>query len=97
MADKVPTSIDLNEVAKLVAALERDLASVKSGSQDVQALRNEVDALKNILDSSAPDDHHVSHRLQKIHTIFDDAVDSVVDDAKKAASYAAQIGRMLGL
>ena len=36
--------IDLDEVAKLIESLERDLAKVKDGSGDLQPLRDEVEA-----------------------------------------------------
>jgi len=93
----VKPNIDLAEAAKLVAALERDVAKLQSGSQDVQALRDEVDQLRRLLDTGAPDDASVGHGLQRIHRIIDNAVDTVVEDALKAAGYVTQIGRMLGM
>jgi len=91
-----PATVDLDEVAKLVASLEQDLAGVKAGSGDLQALRDEVRALGAILGAS-PDQERVGHRLRTIHGIIDNAVDVVIDDALKAADYAGRIGRMLGL
>ena len=41
--DKEPKQIDLERVAQLIDALERDLAKVQSGSRDVQLLRDEVE------------------------------------------------------
>ena len=92
-------TVNLDEVAKLVAALEKDLAGVKAGSQDLQALRDEVRALGEALAArDAPADHlHVSNSLKTIHGIIDNAVDVVVEDGIKAADYAGRIGRMLGL
>ena len=87
-----PATVDLDEVAKLVASLEQDLAGVKAGSGDLQALRDEVRAL-----GASPDQERVGHRLRTIHGIIDNAVDVVIDDAIKAADYAGRIGRMLGL
>ncbi len=91
-----PAPVDLDEVAKLVASMEQDLAGVKAGSRDLQALRDEVRALGVILGAS-PDQEGVGHRLRTIHGIIDSAVDVVIDDALKAADYAGRIGRMLGL
>ena len=85
--------IDLQQVEQLVAALEADLARVRSGSQDVQALRNEVDSLKQLLDSSGPPHGPVHDRLRSIHTLLD----NLVDDAIQGARYVAEIGRMLGM
>jgi len=92
-------TVDLNEVTKLVAALEKDLASVKAGSRDLQTLRDEVRALGEALGAKdAPTDHaQVSDSLKTIHGIIDNAVDIVVEDSIKAADYAGRIGRMLGL
>jgi len=92
-------AVDLEEVTKLVAALEKDLASVKAGSRDLQTLRDEVRALGEALEAKdAPTDQaHVSDSLKTIHGIIDNAVDVVVEDSIKAADYAGRIGRMLGL
>ena len=89
--------IDLDEVADLVAALHRDLARVKTGSSDLQALRDETDALRRALDSSPPDAGRVQQGLKTLHGMFDSAVEVVVDDAIIGAQYVARIGRMLGL
>ena len=86
-------SVDLREVERLVAALESDLAKVRSGSQDVQALREEVESLKRLLDSSAPHHEPVSAGLRRIHTLMD----TLVEDALQGARYVAEIGRMLGM
>jgi hypothetical protein len=88
--------VDLDEVAKLVEALERDLAGVKQGSRDLQTLRDEVRALGEALDADS-DQAHVGHRLRTIHGIIDNAVEVVMEDGIKAADYVARIGRMLGL
>ncbi len=85
--------IDLKQVERLVAALEADLAKVRSGSQDVQALRDEVDSLKQLLDAGGPPHEPVQDRLRSIHTLLD----TLVDDAIQGARYIAEIGRMLGM
>ncbi len=99
MAEKQSTQpsatqgIDLQQVERLVIALEADLAKVRSGSQDVQALRDEVESLKQLLDSAAPHHGPVSDGLRRIHTLMDD----LVEDAIQGARYVAEIGRMLGM
>ena len=85
--------IDLQQVERLVAALEADLAKVRSGSEDVQALRDEVDSLKQLLDAGGPPQEPVHDRLRSIHTLMD----TLVDDAIQGARYVAEIGRMLGM
>ena len=89
--------IDLEEVARLITRLEDDLAKVQTGSQDVQALRDEVEALRNILSSSRPGDGRVSEQLHNIRSIMHTALDTVLADAIKGAEYVRQIGRMLGM
>ncbi|MCC7079207.1 MAG: hypothetical protein IT530_00930 [Burkholderiales bacterium] len=84
---------DLRQIEQLVAALEADLAKVRSGSADVQALRDEVDSLKRLLDSSGPPPGPVHERLRSIHRLLD----TLVDDAIQGARYVAEIGRMLGM
>jgi len=89
--------IDLAEVARLVAAIEHDLARLPPGAGNVQALRDEVAALKRILDSAAPGAGPVSHRLRNIHSMLQEALDTVVEDAIKGADYVRRIGGMLGM
>ena len=48
--ERVP-EIDLHEVEKLVEALEQDLKKVQGGTRDIQVLRDEVETLKNVLNS----------------------------------------------
>ena len=95
----VSGSVDLDEVAKLVAALEKDLAGVKAGSRDLQTLRDEVRALGVALEAKdAPADHaRVGSSLKTIHDIINNAVDIVVEDSIRVADYAGRIGKMLGL
>ena len=93
-ADSAQTpSVDLREVERLVQALEADLAKVRSGSQDVQALRDEVESLKRLLDSSPTHHEPVNAGLRRIHTLMD----TLVEDALQGARYVAEIGRMLGM
>jgi hypothetical protein len=85
--------VDLQQVERLVAALEEDLAKVRSGSEDVEALRDEVDTLNRLLDASGPPHGPVHDRLRSIHRLLD----TLVDDAIQGARYVAEIGRILGM
>lgn len=92
---RTPGPIDLERVAVIVAALEADLARVQKGSESVDALRDEVEALRRTLGSATPD---VSpEKLRRVHGLLGSATDTVEADAFKAASYITQIGRLLGL
>lgn len=83
--------VDLNEVKRLIQALEADLARVQAGTGDYSALEAEVEALRQAL--HAPDDAHVRERLHGLHRFLDDAADT----AFKGSQYIADIGRMLGM
>ena len=89
--------VDLEEVARLVEALENDLAKVKGDSADVQRLRQEVEALKAIL-RGAPHEHHlIPDALHKLRERFDKILDEAVFEGLEISRYVNEIGRMLGL
>ena len=89
--------IDLEEVARLVEALERDLAKLPSGSKDVQRLRDEVETLKNVLNSPIRRHHWVSDGLHGVRTVLEDAIDAAVAKGLKTGQYISEIGRILGM
>ena len=87
------SEVDLEEVRKLIDALERDLENVRGDSAAVQRLRDEVETLKNVLGSPVRRHHWVRDSLHGIR----DAFDSAVADGLKASRYVAEIGRILGM
>lgn len=89
--------IDFAEVTKLVHALERDLASVRKGSRDVQLLRDEVETLKNVLSSPIRRHHWVREGLHAVREAVENGMETVVADGLKAGQYIAEIGRILGM
>lgn len=89
--------VDLEKVAQLVDALERDLAKVRSGSRDVQLLRNEVETLKNVLNSPIRRHHWVREGLHDMRAAIEAGVETAVADGLKAGRYIAEIGRILGM
>lgn len=89
--------VDLDDVGRLVDALERDLAKVRAGDAGVESLREEVEALRNALNASAPHDDSVRERLHGVRSTLEGAGDALYDDAVKLGDYLARIGRMLGL
>ena len=89
--------VDLDEVGKLIEALERDLETVDSDSASVQRLRDEVQTLKNVLGSPVQRPHWVRDGLHGVREAFDSAVDTAVADGLKASRYIAEIGRILGM
>jgi len=89
--------IDLDEVAKLLQALEQDLASVKGDAKDIQRLRDEVQTLKNVLISPVRRHHWVRDGLHSIRHVFENALDTAVVGGLKGSQYIAEIGRILGM
>jgi cell division septum initiation protein DivIVA len=83
--------IDLEEVRKLLDVLERDLEHVTDDTTAVQRLKDEVQTLRNVLDSPVQRHHWVRDSLHGIREAFDAAVGT------KASRYIAEIGRILGL
>jgi len=94
MTDK---KVDLEQVSKLIEALERDLAQVRSGSQDVKRLRDEVETLKRVLNAPLQKQHWIRDGLHSVHDALDGAVDTAIADGIKASRYIAEIGRILGM
>ncbi|MDH5536433.1 MAG: hypothetical protein OEZ08_12820 [Betaproteobacteria bacterium] len=92
-----PQEIDLEEVGRLIEALERDLTQVRGGSQDMQRLRDEVETLKNVLNSPVRKHHWVKDGLHSVRTSLDEVLDSAMAEGMKAGQYVAEIGRILGL
>ena len=89
--------VDLEQAAKLIQALERDLAQVRGGAQDVQRLRDEVETLRNVLNSPVQRHHWVSDSLHDIRGLLDETVDEAIYEGTTISRYAADIARILGL
>jgi hypothetical protein len=94
--DRPRQVIDLQEAARLVEALERDLAQLKSGEGDLDHLRADVEQLRSALSSTQkPEDLHggLAGLREKLHAVSDE----LLDDAVKTSDYIARIGRLLGM
>ena len=89
--------LNLEEVRKLVNALEKDLARAESGSADVQALKDEVEALRKAMSEPGPSHGWVREALERLHARFDAAKETAKVDAAIVGPYIATIGRILGL
>lgn len=89
--------VDLDAIQRLVDMLEEDLSNMRSGAGDVERLRAEVDALKNLLDSPAPHTHTVRDSLHNVRSALDREWDSAKSEAFTAGRYVAEIARILGI
>jgi hypothetical protein len=94
---ETPQEINFEEVAKLIETLERDLAKVRTGSRDLQLLRDEVETLKNVLNSPIRRHHWVREGLHDMRKVIEDGWDTVAADGLKAGQYIVEIGRILGM
>ena len=89
-SDREQAQVDLDEVAKLIHALERDVEKIHGNPADVQRVRDEVETLKNVLNSPVRRHHWVRDALHDIR-------EGIVAEGAEASRYVAEIGRILGL
>ena len=89
--------IDLDEVARLIEALEHDLNKVQGSSRDLQRLRDEIETLKNVLKSPVRRHHWVRDALHGIRERVEDALDAAMVEGIEVGRHIAEIGRILGL
>lgn len=89
--------INIDEARKLVQALDKDLAKLQSGSADVETLKREVDALKQVLESPEPGHGWVRDALESIQSAIEEGAETAKVDAIIASRYVTAIGKMLGL
>jgi uncharacterized coiled-coil DUF342 family protein len=98
-ADPGPTSLpfSLERIQNLLSDLEQELASIPATSARVQALKAEIDALKQTLSSSTSDMPKVAQQLKGTHNALDDLVVSIEGEILRDTPYVAEMGRILGL
>ncbi len=89
--------VNLDEVQKLVDALERDLAKARAGAGDVDSLREEVEALRSALSAEEPRQDHVRERLHGVRASLEEVGETLYDDAVTLGDYLKRIGWMLGM
>lgn len=93
--------IDIEEARKLVHALEQDLDKAQRGPAgapaDLQPLREEVEALRRVLQEEEPGHDWVREALEKLHGTIGDGLEEARLDAIVAGRYVTAIGKMLGL
>ena len=96
MKGKDQQAVYLEEAARLIDALEKDLAQVKSGQGDLDHLRTDVEQLRTALASGqSRDEVHggLAGLREKLHA----ASDELLTDAIRTGDYIARIGRLLGM
>jgi hypothetical protein len=89
-------TVDLEATARLIDALEQDLAQLKSGEGDLDHLRADVEQLRTALASGQPQEQvhgGLAGLREKLHA----ASDELLTDAIRTGDYIARIGRLLGM
>ena len=89
--------VNLEAATKLVEALEQDLQKLSGDSRDIQRLKDEVETLKNVLNSPVRRHHWVRDGLHGIREAFENALDTAFAEGLKGSRYIAEIGRILGM
>ena len=95
--EKEAGEVDLDAVNKLVAALQCDVEKLRGDSPDVQRLKDELQTLRNVLDSPLRRPHWVRDGLHGIRDSVAKALDEMVVDGIKSGQYLAEVGRILGV
>ena len=90
-------SVDLDRVAKLVQALEKDLAGAKADDATIRKLLAEIEAIKSALKSTAPGREGVRENLYSMRDTMERAAGTVTGELWRDAPYLAELGRILGL
>jgi hypothetical protein len=89
--------VDLDEVAQLVAQLERDLQRARHGGADLDTLRTEVEQLRIALASDTGPPGDVQETLTGVRQRLHDLGDELKSEALTGSDYVTRIGRLLGL
>ncbi len=88
--------IDLEEVGRLVDALEQDLLRVREQGADPDILRAEVERIRGALD--APHRHdHLRDSLHALRVALQERLDGALAEGARAGQYITELARILGL
>ena len=93
MADE----IDMDEVRKLLDAIEYDLYKAQGDPGRLQSLRAAVETLRNVLKSPIRRHHWVSESLHDLRHKLDTGLDTALAESWSVSRYIAEIGRILGM
>lgn len=93
----VAQEVDLEAVKRLLDALERDLPKAGGGGPELQALRDEVETLKKLLESPVRRHHWFREALHDLRMALDEGTETALAKGITVGQYVAAIGRILGM
>ena len=89
--------LDLARVRQLIGDLERELSRADPRSIDVQALREEVAALREHVESPHRRHGWISDSLHALRVRIERAAGPAGDELRRDGLFLTEIGRILGL
>jgi hypothetical protein len=95
--DKAVSPVDLDEISRLVDALEHDLARARTDSTRIDALRAEVEQLRTMLNAEEPASDDLQRELSGLRDLMHRLGDELINDTFEGGQYITRIGQMLGL
>ena len=93
LTGKRPATLDLTRVERLIGDLEAELARAGADEPGVQALREEVQTLRSMLDAPRARHHWIAEGLHAIG----DATKAVRGEVVREGVYVTEIARILGI
>ena len=81
----------------MLDALERDLPALSQGTRDPQALRDEIERLRRLLESPGQRHHTLRAALHDLRLALDEGMEGAVAEGVRIGQYISMIGRILGM
>ncbi len=89
--------VDLDAARQLTEDLSKKLADSSMDAEKLRALREEVDALRDILNGPNAQHFWIEDRLKGMEAVFERAAVELLADGIKVSNYVTEIGRILGV
>ncbi len=89
--------INVEEATRLLDRLERDLRASTGESTGKEALLNEVNELRAVLNSAGQSNAALHSGLHGMRERLHSLSDELISDAFQAGRYLSELGRILGL
>lgn len=90
-------NFSLERISQLVSDLEQELAQAPAGAPGLDALREEINALKHTLANSGRAEDDMEQTLHRVRNSLSELASNVENEVLKDTPYLTEIGRILGL